>query len=185
MNIDTPISKTTLIADFIGGAWAQIAGLESLKSTLAEEKLLNKDIEEALTNLADNYMILIGCYEGLGKDLGVIKDKPELSEKDDDAATDDSGAINAEDTVKAEEENFADKVVSTSEDDVQETESAGEIPEEGTFDDDKLSDDEFEVVKNRELPPAIHEPFEFFVDFDEPVDAKLTDDDVENMRKSL
>ena len=171
-------SKETLpiafLTDFISKGWEEVGYLKADIEAIKEAYKGTKPIESLIQDLIDAYLVCIGQLEAHLQDKNYL-DYPEnsglsgtkLEEDLEIKVSTDKVEIKAEDKTPVavnEEDNIIILGVDEAEDE-----------EDEKFDDSKLAMTDKEVAE-------VNEPFEYFVDFDEPdmTQPKLTDKDLYN-----
>ena len=160
-----------VVTDFVSEGWNEVG---KLKSEIEAVKGFSgsKEVAEILQKLADSYLVCIGQLEAFLADKKYIKEADELKE-----------AVDIH--IDGNEVTIADAS----------GEEVGIIPiEPGKEDSEEAAEPEIEVVEPeietvepevREEAPTLHDTFEYFVDFDEPVDAEpITDAEIEQLQKA-
>ena len=153
-----PISFLT---DFISKGWEEVGYLKADIEAIKEVYKGTKPIEELIQNLIDAYLVCIGQLEAHISDKKYI-DYPEASGL---GLNEDLELKVSDNTVEIKSDEHTELVVDTAKDVV--------VVSEEEIDDE---DSEEEVV----IDTKAVEPFEYFVDFDEPdlSEPRLTDKDL-------
>lgn len=162
------------LTDFISKGWEEVGYLKADIEAIREAYKGTKPIEGLIQDLIDAYLVCIGQLEAHLQDKNYL-DYPE-----------DSGLSGAKLEEDLEFKVSADKIeiktekatpVEVNEEDDIITIGLAEVEEEkeAEFDDSKLAMSDKKVAE-------VNEPFEYFVDFDEPdmTQPKLTDKDIYN-----
>ena len=162
---------TSFLTDMMSKGWEEVGYLKEASAAIKETYINTAKVESLMQDLMDAYLVFIGQIELY------------LNEEKDIAAT---TGVESEIETEAEEEIPTEEATATEPDPkpelpeadielhaLEEPATQGTIASEGDFDDFKIANDEV-VAK------ATEEPFDFFVDFDEPdmSEPRLTDDDL-------
>lgn len=157
------------LTDFISKGWEEVGYLKADIEAIREAYKGTKPIEELIQNLIDAYLVCIGQLEAHLHDKKYLSYPEEsglsgtkLEEELEIRVSSDKVEIKTEEDTPVEVKEDEDKIIIG----VNEEEEIEEVK----FDDSKLAMSDKEVAE-------VNEPFEYFVDFDEPDMAapKLTD----------
>ena len=170
-------SKETLpiafLTDFISKGWEEVGYLKADIEAIKEAYKGTKPIEDLIQDLIDAYLVCIGQLEAHLHDKKYL-DYPEESGL--------SGTkLDEELELKVTPDQIVIKTEKNTPVDINEDDDIITIGVE-----ENAAEDEFEApmpaVKPASKPNSNEEPFEYFVDFDEPdmTQPKLTDDDIYN-----
>lgn len=160
----------SFLTDFISKGWEEVGYLKANIESIKEAFKGTKKVEELLQALIDAYLVCIGQLEAHINDKNYIEYPEEsglLKEDLEIKISDEVVEIKPEDTVTAYSYDEAEnKIILTTEE---------------SKDEDEIEDVE---VEEKEEPKVESEPFEYFVDFDEPdmSEPALTDDDIYGKR---
>lgn len=162
---------TSFLTDMMSKGWEEVGYLKEASAAIKETYINTAKVESLMQDLMDAYLVFIGQIELY------------LNEEKDIAATTgvESGAETDIKTEIPTEEAAASKPAPKPElpeadielHALEEPATQGAIASEGDFDAFKIADDEVAAK-------ATEEPFDFFVDFDDPdmSEPRLTDDDL-------
>ena len=151
------------LTDFISKGWEEVGYLKADIEAIREAYKGTKPIEELIQNLIDAYLVCIGQLEAH------LHDKKYLSYPEESGL---SGTKLEEDL---ELRISSDKI---------EVKTEEKTPVEVKEEEDKIiigiNEEDEEIEETEKAPEAEVEPFEYFVDFDEPdmSEPKLTDKDI-------
>ena len=170
-----PIIKETLptsfLTDMMSKGWEEVGYLKEAGAAIKETYVNTAKVESLMQDLMDAYLVFIGQIELY---LNEEKDIAATTGLESETETDARAEIPTEEATATE----PDPKPELPEADIElhaleEPATQGTIASEGDFDDFKIANDEV-VAK------ATEEPFDFFVDFDEPdmSEPRLTDDDL-------
>ncbi len=162
----------SFLTDFISKGWEEVGYLKANIEAIKQSFKGTKKVEDLIQSLVDAYLVCIGQLEAHISDKNYI-DYPEES----------GLGLNEELEIKV----ISDKEVEISSSD--ETIAAGKVDQKENklvvttleSDDKEEAEVEEEIEEVEEKTPAKEiDPFEYFVDFDEPdmSEPKLTDEDI-------
>jgi hypothetical protein len=141
--------------DLIGKSWQEIEALQQQIDSIDTGTYLGNEIVKLLRNTCTSYYVLIGCLEGLtdcqeSRYTDVVKSEPSIKVYQRYKPDSPEKPVDAEPKAQL----IAEPVIN-----------------------DVLDDEVIFEPKHAEAPVDF-EPFEYFVDFDEPSGDPLTDDDL-------
>ena len=159
-----------VVTDFVSEGWNEVG---KLKSEIEAVKGFSgsKEVAEVLQKLTDAYLVCIGQLEAFLQDKKYVKEVEGLKE-----------AVDIH--IDGNEVTIAD--ASGEEVGIVPIEPEKEDSEEVEEPEIEVAEPEIEVAEPevRKEVPALHDTFEYFVDFDEPVDAEpITDAEIEQLQK--
>lgn len=162
------------LTDFISKGWEEVGYLKADIEAIKEAYKGTKPIETLIQDLIDAYLVCIGQLEAHLHDKNYL-DYPEESGLSGEKLEEDLELKVSADKIEIKTEKAT--PVEVNEEDDLITIGLAEVEEEkeAEFDDSKLAMSDKKVAE-------INEPFEYFVDFDEPdmTQPKLTDKDIYN-----
>lgn len=162
---------TSFLTDMMSKGWEEVGYLKEASAAIKETYVNTAKIESLMQDLMDAYLVFIGQIELY---LNEEKDIATTTGLESDTETDTEAGIQTEEdtaSVSAPKPELPEADIELHA--LAEPSTQGAITSEGDFDDFKIANDEV-VAK------AYEEPFDFFVDFDEPdmSEPRLTDDDL-------
>ena len=170
---DTNITKEELpvsfLTDMISKGWEEVGYLREASNAIQETYRDTAQVEELMQGLMDAYLVFIGQIEAyLNKEESIT---PAVAA---DEISIEANVENQPETEKLPEAEVDMKPLKPIDSEVPAAVTGGHIASSGDFNEFAISDAELE----KRRAPA--EPFEFFVDFDEPdlSEPSLSDDDL-------
>ena len=161
----------TVITDFVSEGWGEVGKIKSEIEAIKGFKE-HEAVSEVLQKLVDSYLVCIGQLEAFLQDKKYVKDLDDLKEAVDIHI--ENGEVTIAD---ASGEDVAIIPVETEE------AKAAEVIE----DSEEKAEEEIEVepaIISPKEAPILHDKFEYFVDFDDPIDAEpITDAEIEQLQK--
>ena len=166
---------TSFLTDMMSKGWEEVGYLKEASAAIKETYVNTAKVESLMQDLMDAYLVFIGQIElYLNEEKDIAATTGVESEIETEAKTDAEAEIPTEEATAAEptpkpELPEADIELHA----LEEPATKGAIASEEDFDD-------FKIANDGVVAKATEEPFDFFVDFDEPdmSEPKLTDDDL-------
>ena len=162
---------TSFLTDMMSKGWEEVGYLKEASGAIKETYVNTAKVESLMQDLMDAYLVFIGQIELY---LNAEKDIAATTGLDSETDVDTGVEIPTEEATAskpAQKPELPEADIELHA--LEEPAIRGAIASEGDFDDFKIANDEV-VAK------ATEEPFDFFVDFDEPdmTEPRLTDDDL-------